>query len=291
MPRVTVRATMGFTESFENQLRDLRSKLSIPALEERLRRALAESFLVNIRSRYNSAETEMNLQRRISNKKLTGQLGARDRATLARINTSTRNKLKKIAQEFGPGDIAKVRDALKQRDVLLAAYRTAKYRAVKQKDKRGRLVQNALRQAAQQRLTKMKQVRDLLTDRSKIKVEYGSRNGVVNSITLRIGNIAELDKIKTPSATPLITGHRSTSKFNILWRQMEFGTGVFAFPTMRTSGRYKTSAGTWWFGPRKGFGVHFAGNKPGQFLRQRTGELYSADAMQFESRLKEIFSK
>lgn len=291
MPRVTIRVNKGFTQAFLADMKDLKKALHPETIEERIKQAIAQSFLAGMRSRYNSHEAEMNLQRRVSSKDLKGKLSNRDRERLAKLDQRTRQTLRQVAQEHGPGDIREVRDALTTRNTILAAYQTAKYRASRQKSDRGKMVHKALRAAALERLSRMRKVIATLTDRSLMKVEYSWRNGVVNGITVRVGNIAALDKIKTPSATEELSGHRSKSAYNILWRQMEFGTGVFAFPNVRSGGRYRTSAGTWWYGPKKGFGIHFAGNRPGQILRQRTGELYTADMMKFETKLRTIFSK
>lgn len=290
MPRITVRITSGFTEQVNLALTDLSRRLDPAALTAAIKTAVSQSFLANIGKRYAAAENDMNMQRRISNRRLTGQLTQKDRERLANINAKVRGRLLKVAQVAGPSDITKVRDILKVRDRILSSYQRSKYTAKKQKDSRGKRVHQALREAAKQRLVAMRRVRDLITAKDQMEVEYGRRNGVINSITVKAGRLDQLDRIRTPSATPLITGHQSSSRFNILWRQMEFGTGVFAFPSGRFSGRYKTSAGTWWFGPRVGQGVHFAGNRPGQFLRQKTGQLYTADAMLFEQRLRKVFS-
>lgn len=50
-----------------------------------------------------------------------------------------------------------------------------------------------------------------------------------NAISIGVGSIAMLDLIKTPSATQYVLKRGPTkSHYNILWRHLEFGTGVHA---------------------------------------------------------------
>lgn len=142
---------------------------------------------------------------------------------------------------------------------------------------------DALRQAAALRAGTFQEVMQLITDQRLIQI---SREP--NSMTASIGNIGTLDKIESPSATPILTGKSSTSPYGILWRQMEWGTGALrkpapfaVFPT-----RFTSSEG-WWYGKKLPYrGIHFRGTQPGNFLRDATGLPYSQDAQQF----RDLFS-
>lgn len=57
---------------------------------------------------------------------------------------------------------------------------------------------------------------------------------VGNTVVVGVGPLDQLERIQTPSATEFSLGHGSTpSKYNVLWRQLEFGTGTFALPYSR----------------------------------------------------------
>lgn len=95
------------------------------------------------------------------------------------------------------------------------------------------------------------------------------------STTIGFGSIEALDAIHT-------TANETKSKFNILWRQLEFGTGIFVErPGPRTDGPSKTfPAGSWLFGQ-----THVLGSRPGNFLRMAAGIPYAPDAVLFRDAL------
>lgn len=107
-------------------------------------------------------------------------------------------------------------------------------------------------------------------------------HSIDSGIVVRIGNLAQLEAIEAPSITTILSGAQTRSKFRSLLRLMEFGSGVYAKPSPVLHGsRYKTAVGTWFYGPRKGQGLHFLGQKPGNFLRTQTGLPYTQDGMMF----------
>lgn len=291
MARLTYSITMGFPETLKVQLKDLKARFTVQNVEQMLKKALYNSFVKGMQERFQKNAAKMALNRRISNPELSGQLNAanRDRLEASRIRAFRILRFEVNRTDKG---LEVVRNSLERQSRILDAYQKARYKPTKKKlDSRGLKVQNALRQVAKERIKRMQQVMDILSDPKLMDVSYTYRDGKVNSITVSLGPIAALDKIQVPSATPLITGHPTESKMTSMWRQMEFGTGVFAFPTGRFEGQYKTSAGSWWFGPRKGFGIHFAGTQPGNILRDQTGVLYSSDAMRFKQELERLFNR
>lgn len=68
------------------------------------------------------------------------------------------------------------------------------------------------------------QVMEIFTDPSLIQTSVGP-----NSVSAGIGSLPMLNAIETPSATEYVLhkGH-TTSPYNVLWRHLEFGTGVYS---------------------------------------------------------------
>lgn len=75
---------------------------------------------------------------------------------------------------------------------------------------------------------------------------------------------------------------------NVLWRQLEFGTGVFAKAGKRLVGPFKSDRGdgSWYNGPYLNYGT-----KPGNFLRMATMALYNSDAVSFDRMFAELMHK
>lgn len=70
------------------------------------------------------------------------------------------------------------------------------------------------------------------------------------------GRLSTLEDIKTPSATDRLLQRPTETQYDILWRHLEFGTGLYASnakvmgqDTSVGGGSYKNSDGTWWYGP------------------------------------------
>jgi hypothetical protein len=104
-----------------------------------------------------------------------------------------------------------------------------------------------------------------------------------SSFSLGIGHIPTLEAIKTPSATPFLTGNATRSPMNMLWRHLEFGTGMYAARVSNEGSKHKTQGGGWWFGPRPGKGLHLKGSKGVHALFDARGVPYEADALRFET--------
>lgn len=140
-------------------------------------------------------------------------------------------------------------------------------------------VRAALQQAhATRKAFFFERVADLLTNSKHIETHMEG-----DSVVALMGRIRDLDAIKSPSATQILSKHNSRSPYKILWRQMEFGTGMLRKPgeSPFVPTRYTSSEG-WWYGPPNSKGaVHFRGTHPGNLLRTQTGIPYSQDALSF----------
>lgn len=111
-----------------------------------------------------------------------------------------------------------------------------------------------------------------------------------DSVGLGIGNFEHLDQVRTPSATPLLTGHPTSSPMSSLWRHLEFGTGVFASAN-NTASQHRTTFGTWWYGPRPGFGLQLKGSKGVHAIFDQRGVGYEVDALRFETVFAEMLTR
>ena len=110
-----------------------------------------------------------------------------------------------------------------------------------------------------------------------------------------IGKLEDLNAILTPSFGNPDTG--GTTPYKILWRQLEFGTGIYAKPSPRLGPtRFKTRRGTWWFGPsdvrkRRFVGLHLRGSRPGNVLTTAAGLPYDSDALLFRQAFFETMQR
>jgi hypothetical protein len=96
------------------------------------------------------------------------------------------------------------------------------------------------------------QVLDFLTNAQYVKSPV-MENG---NMSISAGRVDQLDQIKTPSATDALLQRPTDSEYDIMWRQLEFGTGVRASNAkvmgqniVKGSGTYKNADGSWWYGP------------------------------------------
>lgn len=83
-----------------------------------------------------------------------------------------------------------------------------------------------------------------------------------NTLAVGMGSKTELDAIKTPTAN---RNRKTTSKMNILWRHLEYGTGVLSTtPEVNKGSRFKERGGSgeWWWGPKRGQGILIRGSAP-----------------------------
>lgn len=86
-----------------------------------------------------------------------------------------------------------------------------------------------------------------------------------DAITVGIGNLAELDSIRTPSATEYILGKGPTkSEYDILWRHLEFGTGVHSVMAKRNTqfNEGLKMGGEWYYGKDPTNALLLRGSQP-----------------------------
>lgn len=127
----------------------------------------------------------------------------------------------------------------------------------------------------------MEKVKGLMFNAELIRSEM-----VGSDLVFAFGNIPKVSDVKTPSMDKA-----TDSPANVLWRHLEFGTGVYAKPGSRrhggSPGRGGTKDGkTWWLGggpdgPGVGVGFHLKGSRAGNFLRQASGAPYDDYALSF----------
>jgi hypothetical protein len=105
------------------------------------------------------------------------------------------------------------------------------------------------------------------------------------------GPMDAVEKVKTPTNR----GKPTKSPYTTMWKQLEFGTGVWAVklggPHARTSGRYKFADGSWVYGRvrrRSGAisgyrGLRLIGTQPGSFLWDTDGTPYTRDLQELQA--------
>lgn len=116
---------------------------------------------------------------------------------------------------------------------------------------------------------------------------------------------AYINLLETPSATVLLSGKRSSSPFKVLWRHLEFGTGVYSSKHQSRllgetpgGGRFKQSDGSWLYG-RPGAngdgGLRVLGAMPMHFLWNAEGVPhplhYRAALVEFDKAMQAITPK
>jgi hypothetical protein len=114
-----------------------------------------------------------------------------------------------------------------------------------------------------------------------------------DTVSIGLGHLPTLEAIKTPSATPMLTGHDTGSAFNTLWKHLEFGTGAYASNRAWNAGApTRLASGGWWYGPRKGFGIQLKGSKGVHaIVDPATGVPYMQDALRFEHVFDTLLTK
>lgn len=105
-----------------------------------------------------------------------------------------------------------------------------------------------------------------------------------NSMLVGAGALKDVESIATPSATPKVWGRESGSPYQVLWRQLEYGTGNFAdmaYVNRRTRGGGTGLGDRSWeypvpLGEMSGDGqpfvihIRFGGSEPMHVLKQVT---------------------
>lgn len=98
-----------------------------------------------------------------------------------------------------------------------------------------------------------------------------------SKLTVGVGPTFWLDQIETPSATAALTGTKTTSKYRIMWRHLEFGTGVRRSAAKDRLNQVGKPAQRWWYGRKKRASLLLDGTAPMNFLTSSSGEMFPND--------------
>lgn len=268
--RILCRATIATT--FSQELEEVLQRLSVlvespEVLQRLLKAAVAETLLAAYRERFlaNFADA-LNMQRASKANSTPEDTKATKRAK--KTLTDIAQEIATAEQSGHPiGDLK--RKLRKAEEQLITAY---------DKHFGGDLSTGMFRPLALQ-------VLQLMTTVGNLGV---SQTG--DSVSVGIGYLPALDQIKTPSATPFLTGNPTRSSMNVLWRHLEFGTGIYATKVV-TDGANKTSKGRWWYGPRPGRGLQLKGSKGVHAIFDGKGVPYEPDALRFETVFASMFAR
>lgn len=108
-----------------------------------------------------------------------------------------------------------------------------------------------------------------------------------DGVVVGIGNTSMMNTVRTPSHGELEGKKRpTTSDFTVMWRQLEFGSGIYAKGGKRVKGptKSKGGGGRWWYGPAIDSGVQLRGARPGNFFTMTDGSPYNSDMLRFQNR-------
>lgn len=240
-------------------------RLSQPGeMEGILRAAVVETLLAAYRRRFLAALPAM----------INTRPDTRRAQSDVRVSFATRVALLKAYRQLDDAQVSGTPQALASAEAKVLGARRSMHEALKQKDRsrQGKLPTGRFRSLALK-------VLELSTDESAVQSLQ-----VAGGAGIGIGNIAALDQILTPSATPELTGHPTSSTRNILWRQLEFGTGAFSTDKSSQGSRFRLASGGWWYGKSPPESLHLRGNRPGAMLNDPATQLpYQAESLRFNA--------
>lgn len=105
-----------------------------------------------------------------------------------------------------------------------------------------------------------------------------------------IGPKRFMDTVETPSATLALTGTATRSRRKVLWRHLEFGTGIYRSLAKDRRNLPAPPPKTWWYGPEKGSkGMGLGGTEPMNFLLDPKGLFYAEDAEALKAEITKLF--
>lgn len=132
------------------------------------------------------------------------------------------------------------------------------------------------------------QVLRVVADATQIQ-DAGSGGGMVR---LGVGRLSFLERIETPSATPVLRGYPTSSKFSTLWRHLEFGTGIYSsISSVNAGSPYRLPGGGWWYGRSPQEALRLRGSRGVHALRQASGAPYAQDAVLFRERVQQLLAR
>lgn len=262
----TIKTTTTLSGRVNRVQQNLQALLEDPnLLAGLLRQAVIETVLVSYRERFLTRLPEA-----VATEREKGGPVARRSNAVNQLRKRLRAKLQDaFAMERGPARTKSLKEASQAYSEELRLYRR----------KPKSLPSGKFRTLAMK-------VLQLASDASVIKMIQANRDGV----RLGIGSRAALERIQTPSATLKLTGHATTSKQKILWKHLEFGTGIYRSTTEPAS-RFRLPGGGWFFGESATYGLRLRGSKGVHALWDKQGRIYSEDRDALNRRFREILSQ
>jgi hypothetical protein len=227
-----------------------------------VRRAMAETLLKAYRDRFLKALPQViDMERSTTDapgRKIPPELEERLREAAERLTS---------AQIDGSAkEIASAREALNQASHAVA-------QSLKRRTGGSKLATGQFRRTALQ-------VMNLVADAGLI--HDVSRRG---KTSFAAGSFKRLNEIKTPSASAMLRGRPTKSRFNIMWKHIEFGTGVYADDvSWNATSRSKLQGGSgeWWYGKGHGLALLLRGSRPAHAMfKNAEGLAYEGDAPKF----------
>lgn len=249
------------------------------------KRAAITTILVAFVRRFQSRENlaiPIRLSRGRFGKKTTRKRQESDRRR--RLSTL----IDKLNEAYESGSTSRIRSAETARKKATDQLRGTAFSSVSDVDsfKEGGLFQ-AFVLAERKFPGQRKAVMDIL--RSEKNIQLQNKKGVIE---IGIGDITKLDAIRMPSATHEL-GSFTETPFVHMWRQMEFGSGVFAKRQTIPGNLAGGIRGAWWYGrrDRANAGVEFAGSKPGNIIFESASIPYEADAQAFFEKFNKLLAE
>lgn len=221
--------------------------------KERLDELLADENVLNRMLQYAAAQT---ILKEIRNRFVAGlpealhvhSMSADPKPTRVGkdMQRSMTNALQSLSEAYAQGDKGLIDKAERRVRRLQSAY------------------QNALQGSHGRNASKPSTFAKLVGEAMKVMTLMAGSEAVTSLAPgqIGIGNIAQLDKIKTPTANRKGT---TRSRMTTLWRHLEFGTGIYALDkSVNAESPFKEpkSEGAWWWGRERGRGVLIAGSMP-----------------------------
>lgn len=250
--RAHVKFTFDATGEFRQFGERLLINLHTPNIEAIiLRRALAEVILPVIRDAYIRGLPKAVNMRKVEDTGLTGKDKWTVKSTPRQNPSPEGESLLKLYERMRSAAARGDEDALNTAKADLAKH-TMPFATALQRDAKGKMKKRHGLSSGHFRKRAI-QVMDLFANPAHMNAV--STEG---KVTVGIGNFRQLENIETPSATEFKLGlNKTRSRDNILWRHLEFGTGVHAnkengLPNRKQSnGRFGVLAGAqgmWYYG-------------------------------------------
>jgi hypothetical protein len=200
-------------------------------------------------------------------------LQAYRKAFLQGLPGAVNMKREKVGKNVANAQIAQVlrRNLTRAYDQLQAARESGEIRRVAKAQNRLDAAKRAIRKALRRKRavglerrlstgtfrTLALKILDLMTDTGEIQIVPAD-----GSVLAGIGDLTYLEGIKTPSATDKLTGHPTASPRNVMWRQLEFGSGAWSAAPEAQDPTFRLPSGGWWYGRHPEEALRLRGTRP-----------------------------